>query len=74
MPSLSSIQTVLDRLRPALQADGGDIELVEVRGRVAHVRLTGACHGCPTAHLTIHLGVEAALRRLHPQLHVAVVA
>ena len=56
------IQTVLDRVRPFLQADGGDIELVGVHGNSADVRLTGSCAGCPSALMTLHLGIEAALR------------
>ena len=74
MPNISAVQAVLDRIRPALQADGGDLELVELAGAVARVRLTGACAGCPTAHMTLHIGVEAALRRLNPLLRVALVA
>jgi Fe-S cluster biogenesis protein NfuA len=68
------VESVLNRIRPALQADGGDIELVELAGSVAHVRLTGVCAGCPTSHMTLHQGVEIALRRLHPDLRVALVA
>jgi Fe-S cluster biogenesis protein NfuA len=45
-----------------MQADGGDIELVDIDGNSARVRLTGMCAGCPTAHLTLHMGVEMALR------------
>src|SRR5512146_481302 len=43
------VEKVLDRIRPALQADGGDVELVDVDGGVVKVRLTGACGGCPMA-------------------------
>jgi len=56
------IQAVLDRVRPFLQADGGDIELIAVEGQSASVRLTGTCAGCPAAHMTLHDGVEAAIR------------
>jgi Fe-S cluster biogenesis protein NfuA len=56
------VEAVLDRVRPYLQADGGDIVLVDVRGNSADVRLTGLCAGCPSAQMTLHLGVEAALR------------
>jgi Fe-S cluster biogenesis protein NfuA len=45
-----------------MQADGGDIELVDVQGNSAHVRLTGMCAGCPSAHMTLYMGVEMALR------------
>ena len=56
------IEAVLDRVRPFLQADGGDIVLVAVHGNSADVRLTGVCASCPSARMTLHLGVEAALR------------
>jgi Fe-S cluster biogenesis protein NfuA len=54
-------------VRPFLQADGGDIELVEIDGHSAGVRLTGMCAGCPSAHMTLSLGVEAALRKDIPE-------
>ena len=52
------IENVLTRLRPYLQADGGDIELLDVMGSKARVRLTGKCAGCPSAHLTLYVGVD----------------
>ena len=61
------IQSVLDRVRPFLQADGGDIELLSVTGNSADVRLTGMCAGCPSAHMTLTLGVEMALREEMPE-------
>lgn len=64
------IEAVLERLRPFLQADGGDIELVEVAGNSAAVRLTGMCAGCPSAHMTLHVGVETALRDQIPEFEV----
>ena len=54
-------------MRPLLQADGGDIELVEVTGQKAFVRLTGKCAGCPSSHLTLHVGVEMAIREVLPE-------
>jgi Fe-S cluster biogenesis protein NfuA len=60
------VQAVLDRVRPYLKADGGDIELVAVEGNSATVRLTGACASCPSAHMTLHVGVETALREAVP--------
>jgi Fe-S cluster biogenesis protein NfuA len=56
------VELVLQRIRPLMLADGGDIELVEVHGRTARVRLTGTCAGCPSAHMTLYMGVEMALR------------
>ncbi len=67
MVSRERIQGVLDRVRPFLQADGGDIELVTVIGNSADVRLTGMCAGCPSAHMTLHVGVEAAIREEIPE-------
>jgi Fe-S cluster biogenesis protein NfuA len=61
------IESVLERVRPLLQADGGDIELVEIDGHSAGVRLTGACCHCPSAHMTLVLGVETAPRRELPE-------
>lgn len=70
MTSLDVVESLFERLRPALNADGGDIELIALEGNVARVRLTGACAECPAAHMTLHVGVESALRRLHPDLRV----
>jgi Fe-S cluster biogenesis protein NfuA len=57
------VESVLDRIRPAMRADGGDIELVGVSGNSARVRLTGMCALCPSGYMTLHVGVERALRR-----------
>lgn len=62
MVSRERVESVLDRIRPMMQADGGDIELVDVHGNSARVRLTGMCSGCPSAHMTLYMGVEMALR------------
>jgi Fe-S cluster biogenesis protein NfuA len=73
MSTAALVETVIARLRPAIVADGGDIELVVLAGSVARVRLTGACAGCPMAHMTLYLGLETALRRLDPGLRVEAV-
>lgn len=73
MVTRERVEEVLERMRPFMQADGGDIELLGVDGKSARVRLTGMCVGCPSSHLTLHLGVEAALRDEMPDfetLHV----
>jgi len=62
MLSRERVESVLERIRPLMQADGGDIELVNVSGNSARVRLTGMCSGCPSAHMTLYMGVEMALR------------
>lgn len=67
MVSKERIETVLGRIRPFLQADGGDIEVVDVDGNCASVKLTGMCAGCPSAHMTLYLGVETALREEIPE-------
>jgi Fe-S cluster biogenesis protein NfuA len=61
------VEAVLNRVRPFMQADGGDIELVEVTGNSADVRMTGMCASCPSAHMTLYLGVESALREEIPE-------
>ena len=61
------VESVLQRVRPFLQADGGSIELVAVDGNRASVRLTGKCAGCPSAHMTLFLGVETVLRKDIPE-------
>jgi Fe-S cluster biogenesis protein NfuA len=70
MIATERVQGVLDRVRPFLQADGGDIELVAVHGNSADVRLTGMCAGCPSAHMTLHAGVETALREEIPEFEM----
>ena len=61
------VESVLNRVRPFLQADGGDIELMAVNGNSAEVRLTGMCAGCPSAHMTLTVGVESAIREEIPE-------
>jgi Fe-S cluster biogenesis protein NfuA len=57
------VQAVLNTIRPALQADGGDVELVEVTPEgVVKVRLRGACGGCPMSQITLKLGIERTLQ------------
>ena len=74
MDSAARISAILNRLRPLLQADGGDIELISVNRNSATVRLTGKCAGCPSAHLTLHLGVESAIRDELPDFGELIIA
>jgi len=67
MITTDQIESVLARVRPFIQADGGDIQLVRLDGNSADVRMTGRCAGCPSAHMTLYLGVETALRRAIPE-------
>lgn len=62
------VEKVLGKIRPALQADGGDVELVDVDGGVVKVRLTGACGGCPMATVTLKNGIEALLKEEIPSI------
>ena len=62
------VQEVIDGIRPTLQADGGDIELIDVVDGVVKVRLKGACSGCPMSQMTLKNGVEARLKELIPEV------
>lgn len=63
------VQKVIEEIRPMLQADGGDIELVEVLDSgVVQVKLKGACHGCPGAMYTLKNGVEQRLKQFVPEV------
>ncbi|PIU68138.1 MAG: hypothetical protein COS84_01625 [Armatimonadetes bacterium CG07_land_8_20_14_0_80_40_9] len=65
------VKTALEKIRPSLQADGGDVELVEVTDDgVVKVRLTGACGGCPMAQMTLKAGIEKALKEDVPEVKV----
>ncbi|MDO8513742.1 MAG: NifU family protein [bacterium] len=55
------VEKILDEIRPSLQADGGDVELVELKDGVVKVHLIGACNGCPMASITLKMGVEKLL-------------
>ncbi len=66
------VETALDRIRPALQADGGDVELVDVSDGVVSLRLTGACKGCPMATMTLRNGIERILREQVPEVEAVV--
>ena len=62
------VQAVIDEIRPMLQADGGDIELVDVVDGVVKVRLRGACAGCPGAQMTLKMAVERRLKEKIPEV------
>lgn len=67
--NIEEVQSALDEVRPHLQADGGDVELVEVTDDgVVKVRLTGACAGCPMSQMTIKWGVENYLKKKIPEV------
>ena len=60
------IKKALDEIRPALQADGGDVEYVSMDGDVVNVRLKGACGGCPMATMTLKNGIEVVVKKRVP--------
>jgi Fe-S cluster biogenesis protein NfuA len=62
------VQEVLNRIRPALQADGGNIELIDIVDGVVKVKLLGACQGCMGAQMTLKMGVEKVLKEAIPEV------
>jgi len=63
------VQDVINLIRPAVQADGGDIELVDVTtDGVVQIRFHGACHGCPSSTMTLQMGIERNLREKVPEI------
>ena len=56
------VEQVLNEIRPQLQADGGDVQLVDVTDGTVKVKLTGACAGCPMSTLTLKMGIEKVLK------------
>ena len=62
------VEKALEKIRPALQADGGNIELVDVVDGIVKVRLTGACGGCPMSQMTLKMGVEKVLKQQVPEV------
>lgn len=63
------VERVLGRIRPAVQSDGGDLELVEVTHEgVARIRLHGACVGCPSSTMTLQMGIERNIREKVPEV------
>lgn len=62
------VEDALAKIRPALQADGGDVELVDVTNGKVMVKLTGACGGCPMAAMTLKRGVERVIKEQVPEV------
>jgi Fe-S cluster biogenesis protein NfuA len=60
------VEAALEQVRPALLADGGDVQLIDVKDGVVTVRLTGACGGCPMATMTLKSGIERVLKEKVP--------
>ncbi|MDD8015845.1 MAG: NifU family protein [Acidobacteriota bacterium] len=62
------VEAALDKIRPALMADGGNVELVDVEDGVVKLRLTGACGGCPMSQMTLKMGIERILKKEIPEV------
>ena len=62
------VAKVIERIRPAVQMDGGDIELVDVTDGIVKLRLVGACHGCPSSMMTLKAGIERAIQSEVPEI------
>ncbi len=65
---LEQVEAALNNIRPALQADGGDLELVGIEDGIVKLRLQGACHGCPMSMMTLKMGIERYLRSRIPEV------
>jgi len=67
--NIQKIQTAIEEVRPYLNSDGGDVQLIELTSdNVVKVRLTGACDGCPFSLMTLKAGIEQAIRKKFPEL------
>jgi len=62
------VEEALNKVRPALVADGGNVELVDVEDGVVKVKLTGACAGCPMSQMTLKMGIERFLKKEIPEV------
>lgn len=62
------VEAALAEIRPALQADGGDVELIDVSDGTVSVKLKGACNGCPMAAMTLQQGIERVLKEQIPEI------
>lgn len=62
------VEAALKKIRPALRADGGDVELVDVSDGIVKLRLRGACAGCPMATMTLKHGIERVLKEQVPEI------
>ena len=67
------VEKALNDIRPSLQIDGGNVELVDVEDGIVKVRLTGACGGCPMSQMTLKQGIETHVKKAVPEV-VSVVA
>ena len=71
---LDKVEEVLNKIRPALNRDGGDVELVGVNDGVVTVKLTGACSGCPMSSMTLKMGIAKILKQEIPGVKEVIAA
>lgn len=62
------VEAEMEKIRPNLQMDGGDVELVDIEDGVVKVRLTGACKGCPMSSITLQMGIERMIKQAVPEI------
>jgi len=70
----AQVEAVLDKVRPSLKADGGNVELVDVKGGIVKLKLTGHCAGCPMSTMTLKNGIERILKQELPDVKQVVAA
>ncbi len=68
MTVTEEVKSVIELIRPAIQADGGDIELVAVEDDTVKIRFHGACVSCPSANMTLQMGIERNIREKVPSI------
>jgi len=68
------VEEVLNKIRPSLMMDGGNVELIDVNDGVVKVKLTGACAGCPMSTMTLKMGIERILKQEIPEIKEVVAA
>ncbi len=68
MDTEAKVKAVLDEIRPYIQMDGGDVEFVEMKDKVVYLRMMGACHGCPSALMTLKMGIERRIQQQVPEI------
>jgi len=64
----AKIEEALNKIRPFLKADGGDVELISVVDDIVKLRLLGACSSCEISHITMKAGIEESIRRIYPEV------
>jgi Fe-S cluster biogenesis protein NfuA len=67
-PMKEKVEAAINKIRPMLQADGGDVELIGIENGIVKVRLQGACAGCPMSQMTLKNGIERVLKQQIPEV------